>query len=167
MPKRKNYRLQPLLRIKQQAKRRTEIALAKAIVKLEEEKKKKEKLEEEKAKIVQKKKDARQKMYDKMLAGTSVVHDNNVHVNYIRKLEEDRKAKDREIEEQVEVIKAAEKAVARARRDYIDAAKELQVMEKHKELWQKKVQKEITQREEREMDELGNVIHQLKNMNAA
>ena len=52
--------------------------------------------------------------------------------------------------------------MARARRDYVDAARELQVMEKHKELWEKKLQNELTRKEEREMDELGGTIHQLR-----
>ena len=49
-----------------------------------------------------------------------------------------------------------------ARRDYIDAARELQVMEKHKELWQKKLNLELNNKEQKELDELGGTIHQLR-----
>ena len=72
------------------------------------------------------------------------------------------KKKEEEIQRQKEVIEQCEVQVKRARRDYIDAAKELRIMEKHKELWKKKLQKELSKIEEREMDELGNVIHQLR-----
>ncbi|MFH1722527.1 MAG: hypothetical protein ABH950_07995, partial [Candidatus Altiarchaeota archaeon] len=78
------------------------------------------------------------------------------------RLEEDEELKEKEIEDQKEVIVEAEKAVKRARRDYIDAAKEFQIMEKHKELWERKIQNEINKKDEKEMDELGNIIHQLR-----
>ena len=156
------YRLQPLLGIKERAKKKAEILLAKAIAKLEAEKKKLKKLEEEKKEIVRRRMECRRELHDKVAAGSAHVRDGSVRINYLRKLEEDEKKKEEEIERQKEAIQNCETMVKRARRDYIDAAKELRVMEKHKELWWKKVQAEITRQEEREMDELGNVIHQLR-----
>ena len=73
-----------------------------------------------------------------------------------------KKKKDEEIKVQKQVIENCETQVKRARRDYIDAVKDLRVMEKHKALWWKKVQAEISRQEEREMDELGNIIHQMR-----
>ncbi|OGQ49457.1 MAG: hypothetical protein A3I09_04260 [Deltaproteobacteria bacterium RIFCSPLOWO2_02_FULL_47_10] len=92
----------------------------------------------------------------------AVVGEGNVHVNFLRKLKEDEETKQKEIAEQHEVVLEAEQTVAKARREYIDAAKEHQVMLKHKDLWRKKVQAELTRKEEREFDELGNTIHQLR-----
>ena len=90
------------------------------------------------------------------------VGEGNVHVNFLRKLKEDEEAKAQEIEDQKEVVAECEDRMAMARRLYIDACKELQVMEKHKELWEKKMRDEISRKEVREMDELGGTIHQLR-----
>ncbi|MDO8461912.1 MAG: hypothetical protein Q7S98_03515 [Deltaproteobacteria bacterium] len=154
------YRLQPLLEIKARHKKRAEIALAKALGKLEQEKKKLERLKEEKKEIQSKRKEYRGKLHQRVASGVSVVKDSHSHINYLRRLEEEEKEKEKEIEMQKEVLVMAETAVKRARRDYVDAAKELQVMEKHKELWKKKVQKELDVKIEREMDDIGNLLYQ-------
>jgi len=155
------YRLQALLTIKIQAKRRAEIELGKAIVALKEAKERLEELKEEKEKIVERWRQARKEMKGRMGHGARV-GEGNVHVNFLRKLKEDEEAKEEEIEEQNIKVADCEDRVALARRGYIDACKELQIMEKHKELWEKKVRDEITRKEEREMDELGGTIHQLR-----
>ncbi len=36
----------------------------------------------------------------------------------------------------------------------------LQIMEKHKDLWRRKLAAELSRKEELEFDELGNIIHQ-------
>ena len=156
------YRLQPMLELKSRAKKRAEIRLAQAIVKLEAEKKKLKKLEEEKEEIIKRRKEYRRELHEKVASGQAHVKDGSVRVNFLRKLDEDEKKKEEEIKAQKQVIENCELQVKRARRDYIDAAKDLRVMEKHKDLWRKKLQAEITRLEEREMDELGNVIHQMK-----
>jgi flagellar export protein FliJ len=156
------YRLQPLLEIKTRAKKRAEIRLAQAIIRLEEEKKRLKKLEEEKEEIIKRRKECRRELHQKVSTGQAHVKDGSVRVNFLRKLEEDEKKKEEEIKAQKQVIENCELQVKRARRDYIDAAKDLRVMEKHKELWKKKLQVEMTRQEEREMDELGNVIHQMR-----
>ena len=155
------YRLQALLNIKAHAKKRAEALLARALIELKKAKEKLEKLKEEKKEIIERWKAARLEMKKKLQAGP-MVKEGNVHVNFLRKLKEDEEAKQKEIEEQEGVVDECEGAVARARREYIDAARELQVMEKHKELWEKKVRDELTRKEEREMDELGGTIHQLR-----
>ncbi len=160
------YRLQPLLEMKKRARQKAEIALAQAIARLEREKKRLRKLEEEKQAIIKRRKDCRRELHNKVLEGHAHAHDGSVRVNYLRKLEDDEKKKDEEIVAQKQLIENCEMQVKRARRDYIDAVKELRVIEKHKELWKKKVQKELNRIEEREMDELGNVIHQLRHSEA-
>lgn len=160
MPKPK-YRLQALLTIKAQAKKRAEVALGRAIIALKEAREKLEKLKEEKKRIIERWKEARAEMKRRMAQG-AMVGEGNVHVNFLRKLKEDEEQKQAEIEGQEDVVAECEERVALARRAYIDACKELQVMEKHKELWEKKVKDELTRKEEREMDELGGTIHQLR-----
>ena len=156
------YRLQPLFDMKARAKKKAEILLARAIIKLEQEKKKLEKLKEEKEAIIKKKRQYRLELHEKIAAGHAHVKDGHIRVNYLRKLDDDEKKKDQEIEEQKQTIEQCELQVRRAKRDYIDAVKEMRVMEKHKDLWKKKLNLEITRQEEKEMDELGNIIHQLK-----
>ena len=156
------YRLQPLMELKIRARKRAEIQLARAIAQLEQERKKLKKLEEEKTKIIKRRKECRQELHEKVLTGQARAKDGSVRVNFLRKLEEDEKAKEEEIRVQKQAIENCEVQVKRARRDYIDAVKDLRVMEKHKDLWRKKVQAEISRQEEREMDELGNIIHQMK-----
>lgn len=155
------YRLQALLVIKEREKNAAGERLARAIKKLAEAKEKEKKLIKEKEAIVKKWFKARDEMRKDMDRG-GVVAEGNVHVNYLRKLKEDEKKKEKEIEEQHEVVLECEVAVKKARRDYIDAAKEHQVMVKHKELWQKKIKDELTRKEEREFDELGTNIHQIR-----
>jgi len=160
------YRLEPLLELKKRARQKAEIALAQAIGRLEREKKQLKKLENEKEAIIQRRKDCRRELHNKVLGGHAHASDGSVRVNFLRKLEDDEKKKVEEIQAQKQLIEYCETQVKRARRDYIDAVKELRVIEKHKELWKKKLQKELNRIEEREMDELGNVIHQLRNAEA-
>jgi flagellar export protein FliJ len=160
MPAQK-YRLQALLVIKQRLKKKAEAALALAIKTLMEAKEKLKKLEEEKKEIVRKWEESRKEMKAKIAMG-ALVGEGNVHVNFLRKLKEDEEAKEEEIQDQKQAAAEAEDAVKLARKEYIEACKELRVMEKHKELWEKKVKAELSRKEEREMDELGSVIHQLR-----
>jgi len=160
MPKQR-YRLQALLTIKAQAKKRAEVALARAIASLQRAKDKLERLKEEKRRIAERWREARAKMSERMRCG-AMVGEGTVHVNFLRKLKEDEEAKQEEIEEQEGVVASCEERVAACRRAYIDASRELKIMEKHRELWEKKVREELTRREEREMDELGATIHQLR-----
>lgn len=162
--KKQKYRLQVLLDIKFRAKRQAEIVLAKAIKKLKEEEEKLKELELEKKKIEEKIHKERNAMFVKVSGGGAMAKDPQVHKNFIRKLEEDLEEQERKIEEQKEVIKQAQKALQRARQDYLIAAQELNIMEKHKELWEKKIRKELTALEDKEMNELGQTIHQIAKM---
>ena len=161
MQKKPKYRLQVLLIIKERAKRKTEIELARAIKQLEEERKKLEKLEAEKKALEERIKQEQQEMREKVASGHALIKDPQVHLNFIRKLKEDLEELERKIEEQKEEIKKAEKKVQRCRANYILAAQEVNTMEKHKELWQKKVNLELSMEENKLMNELGNVIHQM------
>ena len=158
----KKYRLQPLLVIKAQAKKKSEIRLARAIAELEKARKRLKELEREKEEILRRRKECRMELHRKVSGGQAHVKDGSVRINFLRKLEEDEKKKEEEIQAQKRVIENCETIVKRARRDYIDASKDLRVMEKHKELWRKKMNLELLREEEKEMDELGNVMHELR-----
>jgi flagellar export protein FliJ len=152
------YRLEVMLKTRERDKRRAEEALAKAIAALTKARKKEEELVEEKKAIHQMWVLRRQEMRDKMDVGGRV-GEGNVYVRYLRKLKEQEEAKQEEIERQREVVRQCDEKVTACRRAYIDAAKALQIMEKHKDLWRRKLAAELSRKEEREFDELGNVIH--------
>ncbi|PIR20322.1 MAG: hypothetical protein COV45_07165 [Deltaproteobacteria bacterium CG11_big_fil_rev_8_21_14_0_20_47_16] len=154
----KKYRLEVLLKTRERDKRKAEEALAKAINALNKARKKEEELVEEKEKIHQAWLDKRQEMRDQMDVGGRI-GEGNRFVNYLRKLEEDEVAKQEEIDLQKEVVQQCEEKVVQCRRNYVDAAKAMQVMEKHKDLWRKKLAHELSRKEEREFDELGGIIH--------
>jgi flagellar export protein FliJ len=155
------YRLQALLLIKQRMRKKAEIALARALKELIDARKRLKELEEEKERIVEQQEVARAEM-DQKMGASAFIGEGNVYVNFLRKLKEDEEVKEEEIEDQKQVVEEKEDGVALARREYIDAVKELRVMEKHKELWEKKVRQELSRREQKEMDELGSTIHQLR-----
>ncbi len=157
----RKYRLEPLLRIKARARRQAEMVLAKAIAHLEEEKKRKEELEEEKKELLETKKEVRAALDEQVSTATSTISDSQEYIGYMQRLDEDVRHKERDIDRQEEAIEDAQVVVGRARRDYIDTAREHKMMEKHKELWEKRVAKELSAREQKELDELGQVIHQI------
>lgn len=159
------YRLDVLLRVKQRAKQRAELALAKAIIELKNARDTLEKLQDEKTAIIQRWHETRDDMHQQMRQG-GVINDGTRFVNFLRKLKEDEDAKAEEIVAQEQVIVRCEEKVARRRRDYLHAAQEMQVMEKHKELWVKREQALLTAKEEKEFDELGQTIHELRKWRA-
>lgn len=164
MAKKPKYRLQVLITLRERKKRDAEIALAKALRKLKEEQEKLKELELEKEKLLERIKNEQQAMRDKVAGGNALIKDPQVHLNFLRKLKEDLEELEKKIEEQKEEIKRAEKRVARARSDYMIAAQELNIMEQHKELWEKKTQRELTAAENKMLGELGNVIHGMNKM---
>lgn len=162
MPKKPKYRLQVLVTLKEKAKKRAEIALARAIMALKEEQEKLKKLEAEKKKIEERIAKERRELHDEVASGQARAKDPQVRLNFLRKLKEDLEDTEKRIEEQKEIIRQAELKVARARQDYILAAQELNMMEKHRELWEKKTKKVLDDKENKVLGELGQVIHQMR-----
>ncbi len=162
--KKEKYRLEALLKVKYKNKREAEIELGKAFKNLKEEEQRLKDLEEEKKKIIETRESSRREMALKLASGESQISESHGHLNYIQRLQEEEEKKDQEIEEQKEEVKRAEERVTQARRDYINACKEVKMMEKHKELWKKKMLKELEKEETKQMNELGNVLHQMKSV---
>lgn len=167
MPKKEKYRLESLVKLKERQKRKTEELLARAIRELADEKKKLEKLKNLKKEIIEKRVKARSQMNKKVSSGQSRIRESQFHIGYLTKLKEDEEKADKEIAEQKEVFDLAEQKLKRARRDYIDAATELNVMEKHRELWAKKQAQVLSALENKQMNELGNALHQINKMKEA
>jgi len=165
MPAKKlKYRLEPLVRVKEKAKRASEIKLAKAIKEVKEEEEKLKRLIEKREELKAKKNKVRVEMSDKINTGQANVRESQMHLGYLMKLKEDEEALEKEIADQDEAITRAKEKLKRARRDYMDAAYELNVMEKHRELWNKKQRKAMSALEDKQMNELGNVVFQISRM---
>jgi flagellar export protein FliJ len=164
MAKKKKYRLQVILFLKEKAKKRAELELAKAIKRLADEKKKLEKLKEEQRKIEEHIADEKIKMRNKVAGGDAKMKDPQVHLNFIRKLEEDLAEAIKRVEEQTEEVKKAERHLQKCRANYILAAQEHNMMEKHKELWEKKQERALSLAENKVLNELGNTIYQMNKM---
>ncbi len=161
MAKKQKYRLEALLRLKEREKRVVEIALAKAINELRRAEEKERALQKEKAKLIEEWLCTRQEMDVEMNQGGKIF-DGTLYVNFLRKLKEDEERKEEEIQEQHKKVEQCQAMIVRRRREYIDAARELQVMEKHKELWNKKMLEAISREEEKQYDELCSTIYQLR-----
>ncbi len=162
--KKQKYRLEPLVRVKEKAKRDTEIKLAKSIKEVKEEEEKLRKLHEKKKEISQKRENVRIEMSDKIATGQAQVRESQLHLGFLMKLKEDEEALDKEIVDQEETLTRCKEKLKRARRDYMDAAYELNVMEKHREIWSKKQKKDALALEDKQMNELGNVVFQINKM---
>lgn len=167
MARKQAYRLQVLLLIKEKAKKKTEVNLAKALTQLEEEKEKLKKLKGVKENIIENRKRVQKNMRDHVASGQARIKDSQYHLGYVRKLDEDEESIGKEIKEQEEALDLAKQKLKRARRDYIDAATELNIMEQHKELWMKKQQQALSALENKQMNELGNTVFQMNKMRAA
>lgn len=161
MAKKQKYRLEALLRLKQREKHVVEIALARAINELRKAEEKEKTLQQEKDELIAAWMSKRHDMDVEMNQGGRVF-DGTLYVNFLRKLKEDEETKVEEIREQQKKIEQCKILIARRRREYIDASRALQVMEKHKELWEKKIAQEISRAEEKQYDELSTTIHQLR-----
>lgn len=155
------YRLETLLKVRQREKKKAELLLAKRLQELAKAKEVLKKLEAEKEKIIKQTKESRQRMDRQMQAG-GLIHEGCFHVNFLRKLKEDKEAKEEEIKKQKETIEECKQNVLKAKQDYFEAIKQLRVMEKHKELWRKKLAQVLLRKEEKEMDELGRTIYSLR-----
>src|SRR3989338_3709893 len=103
-------------------------------------------------------------MRERVSSGKARVKESHFHLDFLTKLKDDAVKMDQEITEQKEEIEVAQGKLKRARRDYMDAASELNVMEKHRELWSKKQAHLLSTLENKQMNELGNVVHQMNRM---
>ncbi|HBF13660.1 MAG TPA: hypothetical protein DDW49_09820 [Deltaproteobacteria bacterium] len=164
MPKKEQYRLEPLVKLKQRQKRESEIKLARAIRELEKEKEILKKIENLKKEIGAKREKTRNDLRKKVASGQARIKESEYYIGFMQKLMDDEEKVDEEIKLQKEVIEKAEEKLKRAKRDYIDAAQELNIMEKHKQLWTKKMRLKLTALEDKKMNELALVAYQMSRM---
>ena len=153
------YRLQIVLDRKEEARQQAALYLAekKEILKKEQEELQRlnqELLENEKR---------RQKEYDAManegITGGLDANTAQQRLNFVKRLDHLAGELKFKITEQEERIQFAEDEVEEALQDLVDACRELKVMQKHKEKWQKQIKKEEETKEQNEMNEIGSIMY--------
>lgn len=80
-------------------------------------------------------------------------------LNFIKRLDHMADVLNTRIAAQQEKVKHAEQEVEEALQALVQASRELEVMEKHKERWTKKTKQEEDMNEQREMNEIGNIMY--------
>lgn len=153
------YRLQPVLDKRAKIKEEAEKALGAAQKALEAEQQKEAECVEAIEKIKRTKETARAEMNKKMLAGELGVSGIQQHKNYLKSLDFEIKQAEERLEQQKARVKRAEAVVQEKRDALVEATKEYQAIEKHKEKWIEQVKKEIEEKEANEQEEIGNVLY--------
>lgn len=155
MPK---YRLQPILDKRQKVKEDAEKALGEAQKALDAERQKEEERAQDVERAKKRKEDEKVEMNKKMLAGEMDVAAIRRGKDFLKSLDfEIEKAQER-LEEQKQNVRRAEKFVEQRRNELVEATKEFQAIEKHKEKWIATVKKEMEAAEQNEQEEIGNVL---------
>jgi flagellar export protein FliJ len=155
----KKYRLQPVLGAREQAKREAERLLAARRQQLAE-------AEEELARRLRaveecraRQTSARDEMLQTMSGGAAAARAlaHRTHLADLRAQEEDLQA---EAEEQRGAVSRCEAEVEKARAALVEAAREVRVIEKHKENWRERERREAVRREQKINDEIGAILHE-------
>jgi flagellar export protein FliJ len=155
----KKYRLQPVLGAREQAKREAERLLAARMAQLAA-------AEEELARRVrevescrERQATARAEMLEAMREGAAaaraVAH--RTHLADLRAQEEALRAA---VEEQKGAVARCEAELERARDALVEAAREVRVIEKHRENWRERERRESARREQKLNDEIGAILHE-------
>lgn len=153
------YRLQPVLGAREQAKREAERLLAARMQQLAE-------AEEELARRVravescrERQAAARAEMLETMSGGAAAAQAlaHRTHLADLRAQEETLRAA---VEEQKGAVARCEAELERARAALVEAAREVRVIEKHKENWAERRRRESVRREQKLNDEIGAILHE-------
>ncbi len=152
------YRLQPVLDVRDQAKqaavrlvaaRREQLAAAQAELR-----RRRQELEECRNRQV----DAQARMLEEFDSSAEAhkLMTYRTHLADLRQVEQELLLK---VEEQSRTCKTAEAEVEKALNALIEASKEVQVIEKHRENWRERTRRDERLREQKVSDEIGAVIH--------
>lgn len=161
-----DYRLQALLKIREQAKEAAEQAFSEAMRALKAAKDEQKRLEDDLARRkVERKIKVEAYIKDVMKKGVGAGGLSQMN-RFEERLKDEEASVALEIENQKEVVKQAEANLEQKRIDMAEAAKELKAIEKHKENWAKEVKALRDKREEMTQEEIGNALHLAKTRKA-
>ncbi|MCS6885554.1 MAG: hypothetical protein RMM17_04285 [Acidobacteriota bacterium] len=165
MAKTPKYRLQPILDEKENKKQEAARFLNKKKEELALEEQKLEQAKLEHARAIQKKEEMVREYNENMFAGKYTIEQIKIRKLHIedqqRRIEELRQA----VERQKKAVERAELEVKKAEEALINASKEVQVMQKHKENWQRAVQEEALKKEAKQLEEIAQSMYTAAMMN--
>jgi flagellar export protein FliJ len=156
------YRLQALLGIKERAEQDAKEVFSKAQAALREQEKLLADMEAELQRMIEDRERRREDYSRKLASGEMKVTDQSSAYRFIERLKEKETEHKYAIEGQRENVRNAEKELKKAQDALVEATQELKAIQKHKEKWAEGVKKERQQREEDELDEIGQVIFNKK-----
>jgi flagellar export protein FliJ len=155
----KKYRLEPVLNVREQAKREAERLLAARIGQLERAEQELARREREVELCRERQAAARAEMLEEMCDGAAanraLAH--RTHLADLRLIEGELVAA---VEEQKGVVARCEAEVEKARAALVEAAREVRVIEKHREVWRERERRELARREQKLNDEIGAILHE-------
>ena len=155
----KKYKLQPVLGVREQAKREAERLLAARLAQLAEAEEEMARRAREVEACRERQAGARAEMFEAMSEGAAASRAlaHRTHLADLRAREEGLRAA---TEEQRAVVARCEAESERARAALVEAAREVRVIEKHKENWRERERRETARREQKLNDEIGAILHE-------
>jgi flagellar export protein FliJ len=159
MSKKPKYRLQPILDEKERLREAAVEFLNKKKDELKAEEKKLENIKEELKNAINRKDEMVQEYNEKMFAGKYTIDEIKVRKLHIEdmafKIQEIKQA----VENQRKAVARAEAEVKKAEDALIAASKEVQVMEKHKENWERALKEEEMKKEAKQLEEIAQIMY--------
>lgn len=156
------YRLQALYDIKERKEKEAKDEFARTQQALREQERLLLEAQEELERMIEDRKRRREDYSQKLASGEMKITDQSSAYRFIERLKEKEKEQEFKIEAQREAVRNAEKEVKRAQDALIIATQELKALQKHKENWLAQWKKEMAQKEEDNLDEIGQVIFNQK-----
>lgn len=152
------YRLQIVLDKRQKIKEDAEKALGEAQQAVIAEQKKEEECAQEVQKAKQRKEDEKKELNRKTMEGTLSVEKIRMGKEFLKSLDFEIKKAEERLEQQRVRVQEAKDFVEKRRMELVDATKDFQAIEKHKEKFLEQVKKDAEFKEQEEQEEIGNVL---------
>lgn len=159
------YPLEKVMDIKKKRVDEAEKVVAAKKRELEAEREKLRKCEEERDKVVQHKIDKLNQLRDELDRGTTTDKIQQMK-NYLKVVEERILVEEKKVQEQEEQVNIAKRNLEIAQEELKMRRQEVDKLQNHKKDWIKQMKRELELAEEREMDEIGQVLY-LRNMRDA
>jgi flagellar export protein FliJ len=154
------YPLERVMDIKKKRVTEAEKVVAQKEQALEKEREKLRKCEEERDKVLQHKKDKLNQLRDELDGGTTTDKIQQMK-NYIKVVDERIVVEEKKVKDQLEQVNVAKRNLEIAEEDLRMRRLEVDKLKTHKEDWQKQMRREMELQEEKEMDEIGQVLYLL------
>ncbi|MEW6605876.1 MAG: hypothetical protein AB1414_00300 [bacterium] len=156
------YPLQRLLEIKIKKEEEATLEMAEEKSKLKQEEEKERLLKTEKEKVQQQLQNLSDEINENLFQNSMMIYEIAQYRNYKQALENKIVEIEKDIDQQQIKVKKAQLRVNQAREKLIQACKERQVIEKHKENWLTQIKKQILKKEQKEQDEIGGLRYSFK-----